>query len=147
MRHRRSVIAVVALAAASALAAGCGDDEGDSAKRADDTATTAATTTETATAPGTTSTATDAAREVTVEVDGGAVSGGPQAIKVAVGEPVRLTVKSDVADEVHVHGVDVSRDVEAGGSVTVDVTPDTAGSYEIELERSGILLAMLEVRE
>ena len=36
------------------------------------------------------------------------------------GEVIRLTVESDVADEVHLHGYDVSKGVEAGGGVRFD---------------------------
>jgi len=152
MRVRRLGTAILTMALVAAFAAGCGDD--DAGGDAKDAAPKAGATTSTATGTGTMTATTEdeggsgkraaVTREVTVQ--DGAVEGGPQAIRVEVGENVTLTVTSDVADEIHVHGVDVSRDVEAGGTATVNFTPDTPGSYEIELEESGTLIASLEVR-
>ncbi|QNG55901.1 hypothetical protein H6H00_28230 [Pseudonocardia petroleophila] len=66
-------------------------------------------------------------------------------IAVALGEAVELTVTSDVADEVHLHGYDLSAPVTAGGSATLSFTADIPGVFEIELEESGEPLARLEV--
>ena len=45
-----------------------------------------------------------------------------------------LVVKSDVADEVHLHGYDISRDVPAGGTVRISFTATLPGRFEVELE-------------
>ena len=41
---------------------------------------------------------------------------------------------SDVSDEVHVHGYDIMKDVEAGGSVSFDFPATIEGVFEAELE-------------
>jgi FtsP/CotA-like multicopper oxidase with cupredoxin domain len=66
-------------------------------------------------------------------------------IAVALGEAVQLTVTSNVADEMHLHGYDLSALVTAGGSATLTFTADIPGVFEIELEESGEPLARLEV--
>ena len=52
-----------------------------------------------------------------VVVVGGKPRGGVERLSYDRGDRVQFTVTSDVADEVHVHGYDISRDVPAGGSV------------------------------
>src|SRR5688572_25226326 len=53
----------------------------------------------------------------TIEVEGGQPVGGVREIEVASGEEIRFVVESDVAEEVHLHGYDVSQNVSAGGRV------------------------------
>jgi len=43
-------------------------------------------------------------------------------------------VRSDVADEIHVHGYDKKEDVPAGGSVRFSFPADIEGVFEVELE-------------
>jgi hypothetical protein len=58
---------------------------------------------------------------------------------------VLLIVNSDTADEVHLHGYDLSADVEAGGSVRIPFKADTPGRFEVELENLGVQLAEITV--
>jgi hypothetical protein len=58
---------------------------------------------------------------------------------------VRFTVSSDVADEIHVHGYDLKRDVPAGGSVTFKFPARIDGVFEIELEGRKQQIAELRV--
>ena len=43
-------------------------------------------------------------------------------------------MESDVADEVHMHGYDIVKDVKPGGSVTFDFPATIEGVFEAELE-------------
>ena len=104
-------------------------------------ATTAAATTE---APPAT-TAPAAPTTIAIVVAGGQPTGGIQRVTLSKGERVVLVVTSDVADEVHLHGYDLSADVAAGGSVEIPFTADTVGKFEVELEERGVQLAELEV--
>ena len=60
--------------------------------------------------------------------------GGIAEISVEEGEEVRFEVKSAVADEVHLHGYDIMKDVKAGGSVSFDFPATVEGIFEAELE-------------
>ena len=81
---------------------------------------------------------------VEIEVEDGRVE-GPQRITAALGKRVAIEVESDVADEVHVHGYDLTADVRPGSEVVLTFRATIPGVFEIELERSGILLSQLEV--
>ena len=54
-------------------------------------------------------------------------------------------VRSDVADEVHIHGYDLTQDVPAGGSVRFSFAADIEGVFEIELEERKEQIAELRV--
>ncbi|HEX6228606.1 MAG TPA: hypothetical protein VFZ41_03985 [Solirubrobacterales bacterium] len=81
----------------------------------------------------------------TIVVRGGEPVGDPPELEYDVGNLVYLSVHSDVADEVHVHGYDLSREVPAGGSVSLSFTADIEGIFEIELERRGVEIGELRV--
>jgi heme/copper-type cytochrome/quinol oxidase subunit 2 len=66
-------------------------------------------------------------------------------VKVPVGNTVLLKVKSDVADEVHIHGYDLVSAVEAGGSTDFEFVADASGIFEVELEDAHLVLVELEV--
>jgi hypothetical protein len=83
---------------------------------------------------------------VQIRVVGGKPAGGVRKLKVDKGERVRFVVRSDVTDEVHVHGYDISRDVPAGGSVKFNFPARIDGSFEIELESRQEQIAELEVQ-
>jgi hypothetical protein len=59
---------------------------------------------------------------------------------------VRIVVRSDVADHVHLHGYDIMRDVAPGRPAQLVFTAEIPGRFEIELEDSGTQIAELEVR-
>ena len=75
----------------------------------------------------------------------GQPQGGVKTVSFKKGEQVRLKVQSDVADEIHVHGYDLMKDVEAGGSVQFSFKATIEGRFEIELEDAGTQIANLEV--
>ena len=56
-----------------------------------------------------------------------------------------LVVKSDVADEIHLHGYDKSTDVTAGGTARLPFTATIPGRFEVELESRGVQIADLTV--
>lgn len=81
-----------------------------------------------------TSTTADA-KPLVITIDrGGKPVGGVASLTVNQGDAIRFTVNSAVADEVHLHGYDIAKDVEAGGSVAFDVPATIEGRFEAELE-------------
>lgn len=81
----------------------------------------------------------------TIVVKNGQPVGGVQDLTFTEGDDIRFRVDSDVSDEVHFHGYDVGKDVEAGGSVTFDVPATITGKFEVELEKSVTQLAEITV--
>ena len=126
-------------------------DDNEAASTTTAVTTTAPTTTEappatTEAPPATTTEAATAPVEVDVVVVGGEPQGGIVRESVDLDSAVVLTVTSDVADEVHVHGYDLMADVAPGAPATIRFTADAPGRFEIELENTGVQIAELEVR-
>jgi hypothetical protein len=71
--------------------------------------------------------------------------GGVARLEYERGERVRFTVVSDSADEVHVHGFDLAKDVAAGGSAHFDFRADFEGVFEVELEGAHVQIAELRI--
>jgi hypothetical protein len=71
--------------------------------------------------------------------------GGVQDLSFNHGDDIQFRVKSDVSDEVHFHGYDVGKDVEAGGSVEFNVPATIEGVFEVELESRAEQLASITV--
>jgi hypothetical protein len=139
MKHQTKIAAaLLALVASLALAACGGDDE--------TTTTEAASTAETAgkearsgygkkkEVPGT-----------TIVVRNGEPVGGVRELEYSAGDAVEFSVRSDVADEIHVHGYDLMEDVPAGGSVSFSFPAEIEGIFEVELEQRGTEIAELRV--
>lgn len=87
----------------------------------------------------------DADVQATIEVRDGQVRGGAKRVQADVGDTVALTVTSDVADTVHVHGYDLEEPVAPEEPTTVAFTVDIPGVFEVELHDSGLKLADLQV--
>ena len=81
----------------------------------------------------------------TVTVVNGKADGGIKTITYNKGDTVDLTVKSDTADEIHIHGYDLHKDVPKGGSVHFAFPAKLDGKFVIELENAGQQIASLQV--
>jgi len=86
------------------------------------------------------------AKAATVTVQGGKPVGGVQEVAFKKYGTIDLTVRSDVADEVHFHGYDVHKDVEAGRSVRFRMPAKLDGRFEVELEGRKQQLAEVTVQ-
>ena len=80
-----------------------------------------------------------------VTVKGGKPVGGVKEIDANKGDRVQFVVQSDVADEIHVHGYDIKREVAAGTTVAIDFVADKPGIFEVELEHAALHLTSLRV--
>lgn len=83
--------------------------------------------------------------EFEISVEGSDRTAGEANIEASVGEVVAITVNSDVADKVHLHGYDILSAVEAGGSTTITFEANIPGKFEVELEDTGFLVTELTV--
>ncbi len=153
----RAMIALVAigiLIGAFALLNDSGDDDG-GGNAAVQTGTgptggatapeTAVTTTKTTTKTTTVSAPATEPPPQEIEVEDGKPKGGVAKIEATKGERVRFTVTSDVADEIHVHGYDLKKDVAPGKPVTFSFEATIEGRFDVELEQRGEQIARLEV--
>ncbi len=107
-------------------------------------ATTPSTTTATTTAT-TTTTPKPRPKPKVIRVEDGRPVGGVKQIEVVQGRTVRLLVRSDSPDEVHVHGYDLEQPVGPDAPARFRFKASSQGRYEIELHGSGTQIARLDV--
>ena len=72
-------------------------------------------------------------------------AGKVKALTYDQGETVRFRVRSDEAEEVHIHGYDIEKELAPNKTVTVSFKATITGIFEIELEGSATQLASLKV--
>ena len=117
-----------------------GDDGGDSKS--------STTTTQPQATPTTKSTPAEEPRvavDEQITVRNGKPVGGVKRLSYDSGDRIRFVVTSDVADEVHVHGYDISKDLRAGGSVRFGFPAKLEGVFEVELEGRAQPIAELRI--
>jgi hypothetical protein len=145
-RQRAALIvgAIAVLVVAYVLIQGGSDDDKDNA------ATPAAQSTQSA--PSTTSTPSTSTEEApaepaipTVRVVDAKPQGGVKKLEFDKGDQIRFKVVSDTADEIHVHGYDLMKDVGQGGSVSFSFKGSIDGRFVVELEDHGEQIAELDV--
>jgi hypothetical protein len=110
---------------------------------------TLSTMTEPQSAPGTTETGSAAPPSPTIErivVRGGRLAGGVKRLEYKRGDRVLFSVHTDVADEVHVHGFDITKAVPANRRVSFRFPADIEGVFEVELHDAEMKIAELRIR-
>jgi hypothetical protein len=133
----RSRLGLIVLAAGVAVVAFVVLSPGDTDEKADDPAnragqTTTVETTEEQTAPTATAPSAPPPAADEIVVKGGKPEGGVQRVAVAKGDTVRLLVSSDGADEIHLHGYDITRSAGPGKPARFRFKADVEGVFEIE---------------
>ena len=138
-RNQRIVLVVAALAVAviAFVIVSPGSDEESGGEQAAQTTTTQ-TQTETETEPESvpeTETQPEPQPEPSVtriQIQGGQVVGGPKEIKTAKGDPVQIVVTADTADEIHLHGYDITKNAAPGAPARFSFKANLEGVFEME---------------
>lgn len=139
------VLAALALAVGGYLLVRPDDDE-PSGSATTPTATTATATTSTTTTTKTVEATTVPVPEATrVTLKDGAPVGGLAKIEVTKGETIRLTVASDAAAEIHVHGFDIEKEAAPGQPARFRFKADIEGRFEVEAHPSATQIAEITV--
>ena len=134
------------LAIAALMLAGCaGTDEPASTGSPTETSSASETATATPTTSASPARPTASGNRIDVAFAAGQVSGDTGRVPVPVGEEVTITVTSDVADEIHLHGYDLSAEVSPEAPATLTFPATIPGVFEVELEQLGTLLFTLQV--
>jgi hypothetical protein len=81
----------------------------------------------------------------TVRVVDAKPDGGIKKLAFKKGDQVQFTVVSDTADEIHVHGYDLMKDVPKGGTVSFSFKGSIEGRFVVELEDHKQQIAELDV--
>jgi hypothetical protein len=138
---RPLIVAATLLVAAGLFVALRPDDDGD----AQTTTATTTSTTPTTSVPPPPPVPPPPAR-VRINVRDGRPTAGVRRVTVKKGRRVSLTVTSDVADHVHLHGYDVTRDLGPGRPARLSFAATIVGTVEVELEERGVPLATITVQ-
>ena len=129
------------------VVAACGNPEATSTAASptstSEHSTTTLTTADTTSAPA--ATTTTAAGLPHIKVEDGAKTSDLDIISVRVGETVRFEVGADIADEVHVHGYDLSFDTIPNEAILVEFVAYATGIFEVEIEGLGLPIVDIEV--
>lgn len=142
---KRTMITAVAALALTAALSGCGSDDAQPAAATSSPDATPAATAKPS--PKTSATPTSDAVAINITIDGKQVDPAPSRTKVPVNSKVRLTVSSDVANEIHVHGYDIYKDVAPGKPAVITFKADQKGLFEVETHESPVLiLGQLQVQ-
>ena len=83
-------------------------------------------------------------KPLTVRTRRGKPVGGVKKLTVRKSKTVRFVITSDVAEEVHVHGYDIIKDVGPGAPARFRFRAEFEGIFEVELE--GVGEQILELR-
>lgn len=158
---RGSAGIVLAAAALVALSACGSDDPGAGATTSGPSASSSPTGTPTETTPSespsedpsstpsTTDTSAPKPEKMHITIKAGVVKGTPAAPKeVSVGQTVQIKIKSDVADTLHVVGIEQSIAVPADETVTLEFEVPAnpgVGTYDVKLDTSGLVLFQFTV--
>ena len=72
-------------------------------------------------------------------------AGTERELEFEKGDTVRFRVRHSAPEEVHVHGYDLTKELEPGKTETMSFKADIEGIFEIELEHSGTPIGTLKV--
>lgn len=72
-------------------------------------------------------------------------AGGERTLSFKQGDTVRFRVRHGEAEEVHIHGYDITKDLAANETADVSFKASIPGIFEIELEHSATPLGRLKV--
>lgn len=99
-----------------------------------------------ASSSGTASGSSAAAKKIVVTISHGKASGDIGRIRVTVNSHVTIQVTSDTADEVHLHGYDIEKELEPGKPTTLSFVADQTGIFELELHKASTVILHLQVQ-
>jgi hypothetical protein len=84
-------------------------------------------------------------KTLTITVREGRPVGGIERPQVKKGEKVRLVVRTDEGESIHLHGYDIDRTVAAGKPTVIAFEATIPGRFELELHHPDVLLADIQV--
>jgi FtsP/CotA-like multicopper oxidase with cupredoxin domain len=82
---------------------------------------------------------------IELNIENNRITLGPSAIRLAQGDEVTLSIKTDRADELHIHGYDLRANLLLDRVVSLTFIATVTGRFEIELHKSHVAIGALEV--
>lgn len=69
----------------------------------------------------------------------------PKSFRIEEGQKVVIKTTADITDEVHLHGYNISVDIEPGVQAVLEFTADKTGRFSVELEKIKKDIGVIEV--
>jgi hypothetical protein len=82
-------------------------------------------------------------QQIRIVVQGGKPVGGVKEVTVAKGDRAVIVITSDVADELHLHGYNLKRELTPGKTARLPFRATINGTVEAELEDRGLPLVRI----
>jgi plastocyanin len=79
------------------------------------------------------------------EIQNGKLISGPTVVKVHQGDKVRLLFRSNVPDELHLHGYNLKAQLRAGSEASLEFKASKTGRFGFELHHANAELGAIEV--
>lgn len=86
-----------------------------------------------------------AEKNFSIEIREKKIISGPTTVKVNQGDLVKISLVADEEEEFHVHGYDLSVDLEPGISVVLAFLAKDSGRFMFELEESKTEIGAIEI--
>lgn len=83
--------------------------------------------------------------QITITLANGKADPNGERVSMDKGTTLVLTITSDHADEVHVHGYDIEIPVTKGATVTKEIVLDQVGRFEVESHEPAFTILQLTV--
>jgi hypothetical protein len=83
--------------------------------------------------------------KIDVVVRAGKRASGPDVVRLKKGDAVELTVTADAADELHLHGYDLTLKLQPGKPATLKFVAGRTGRFGAELHHAGADVVTLEI--
>ena len=84
-------------------------------------------------------------QQIALVVKDGKLVSGPKVVRLKRDDQVNLSITSDRADEVHVHGYDLQAKLAANQTTSLEFVAKRTGRFAIELHKSNVELSVLEI--
>ena len=83
---------------------------------------------------------------VKYELREGSLVAGPKRVSVVQGAAIRIVAVSDAADELHLHGYDLTLDLQPDVPAELRFVAEHSGRFELELHHNHLTLGAIEVQ-
>jgi heme/copper-type cytochrome/quinol oxidase subunit 2 len=84
-------------------------------------------------------------KSIDLQIEKNRMASGPSAIRLVQGDEITLNIRTDRADELHIHGYDLRANLLPGQVVSLTFIATVTGRFGIELHKAHVAIGALEV--
>lgn len=84
-------------------------------------------------------------KSIDLQIEKNRIASGPSAIRLVQGDEITLNIRTDRADELHIHGYDLRANLLPGQVVSLTFIATVTGRFGIELHKAHVAIGAVEV--